>query len=626
MSKNIKKDELKNKIIYILGIVFIILFAFILNNKTKNSDVITKVSRVSKDKYDTIRCVNNKCNSVVVSNTKKGKINYKIYNANGKVIAKYSEDSNSKSKLLPYEVTKNYILMQKDKMSFIYNKRGKKIYESKGKLISINDNYIIEAKKSNIDYKYTILSKKGKKVYNKISEYELYNNGKLIYIRKGNKDIIFNSKMKVVLENYSVKEEIKENEKTLYMILKNSKDAMYYYFSVSKNKVLNDEFDSYSINKDNSLTIERKEKEKKVIYAVNVKGKEKRISEERYVSQYIKDIKKKVKPSDYVIYTTSLKSEKQNKIFVDSKKDNSFGIYDLKNNKYEKMYSYLTNNIYSTVTEILSNDDKVYYQISCSEPICMENKMIVYNFTDSKELFSLNGSDLVANYYTQYKNGYKVVKYSYKSENKTYKGKYVLYDAAGKELVASSNQILVIDSVPVIKGEEDSDTFVIYSSKQKKVLNDQNSLASKLDINNKTYYKYTNLKNTIVINSDGKKVYSTSNSSQFDYSNDNLFSINSKSIEIYNMNNKSTKTYKYDKNENNLDASNNKISPYGSAMFINNSNDNYIKVINSKTKVIKRIKHTKIYKVEINKEDKRAFIFTTSKINNKTKYGFYIAK
>ena len=42
--------------------------------------------------------------------------------------------------------------------------------------------------------------------------------------------------------------------------------------------------------------------------------------------------------------------------------------------------------------------------------------------------------------------------------------------------------------------------------------------------------------------------------------------------------------------------------------------------------VLKQIKKTSIYKVEVNKEHTKAFIITTSKVNGKVKYGLYLAK
>lgn len=75
-----------------------------------------------------------------------------------------------------------------------------------------------------------------------------------------------------------------------------------------------------------------------------------------------------------------------------------------------------------------------------------------------------------------------------------------------------------------------------------------------------------------------------------------------------------------------MSKSNERISPYGSVLFVRNDDKNYVKVIDSNASVLKQINKTSLYKVEVNDEHKKAFIFTTSKVNKKTKYGFYIAK
>lgn len=637
MSKKVQKvkteEVFANKKIMEFTIILVIFVIGILvvTNIKNDSDVITRVSRVSKDKYDTIRCINNRCNGIIVSTIKGGTSNYKIYDVYGKLVAKYSEKTNAKKRLIPYDLTKNYVLMQKQESKdlykyYVYNKNGKKIYKTSGKLISINDNYILEEKKADIDYTYSILNKDGKKVYNKIEEYELYYNKKYLYIKKNEKKFILNSKMDTILTEYEVHEEVKDEDDTLYMIVKNTKNDLFYYFDVKTGKTKNNGFSSYSINKDKTLEVSFKENEKKMVYKIETNGKQTKIAEKKYAAQYIKNIRKKIDLDKYNIYTTSLKDENQEKIFVDNKEDKSFGIYNLKDGKYEKIYSYSSDAIYSTLNELNSKDEKDYYQITCFKPICDENKLYVYNFTDSKELFNLNGSSLVATYYTQYKNGYKTVKYSYKSEDTNYKGKYVLYDNKGTELAISNNQIQVIDSEPVIEGEEGNESTIIYSKTQNKVLNNDDSLASEINIKNEKYYRYNDSNKTYLVDSKGKEIYSTNGRAILEVSNENIYAISDKNIKIYNVFTKRTNIYNLKKGEVLLSKSNERISPYGSVLFVRNDDKNYVKVIDSNASVLKQINKTSLYKVEVNDEHKKAFIFTTSKVNKKTKYGFYIAK
>ena len=221
--------------------------------------------------------------------------------------------------------------------------------------------------------------------------------------------------------------------------------------------------------------------------------------------------------------------------------------------------------------------------------------MLVYNFSDNKELFKLTGDSLVATEYSQYENGYKVIKYSYKTTNDDYKGKYVLYDKDNKELYKSSNQISIIDSKLVMGKEIESDS-ILYSTNKNKVLNDEKTLAEKLDVKNKNYYKYRNNDSkNVIIDSKGNEIYSVDNSGTIEYNNDNIFAITSKDIKIYNMDSEKVSTYRFSKNETTTDYSNSKITPFGSVAFVNNSNKSYVKVIDSNANVLKQIKKTSIY-------------------------------
>ena len=73
------------------------------------------------------------------------------------------------------------------------------------------------------------------------------------------------------------------------------------------------------------------------------------------------------------------------------------------------------------------------------------------------------------------------------------------------------------------------------------------------------------------------------------------------------------------------DASGDLIAPYRGALFINNSSDNYIKVINRKGNTIKRIKKAEILNIYKTKSN-NVVIITKNDIGKAAQYGLYIAK
>ena len=346
---------------------------------------------------------------------------------------------------------------------------------------------------------------------------------------KEDKNYILNSKGQKIVDDCKVENEVKdEKDRTKFLIVQNTKNDSYYYFNTSKSKIVGDSFESYKLKSDNSLVVYKKENNSKVSYNVNKNGIQKKASSSKFLAEVVKDLKSKLDENKFYIYTLSVLDENQDSIFVDNKEEKSFGIYNLKDNKYTSVYNYSSDKFYSSISVLESNDDKTYFQVSCSNPICSETQMLVYNFSDNKELFKLTGDSLVATEYSQYENGYKVIKYSYKTTNDDYKGKYVLYDKDNKELYKSSNQISIIDSKLVMGKEIESDS-ILYSTNKNKVLNDEKTLAEKLDVKNKNYYKYRNNDSkNVIIDSKGNEIYSVDNSGTIEYNNDNIFAITSK--------------------------------------------------------------------------------------------------
>lgn len=632
MKKNTVNQITEDKKIIGVIAIFIILIigGIVVTNLETDNDNISRVTKILSDKYDSIKCINSECSGIIATTKNKDKNENKIYSAYGKLVAKYNDSE--KNKKTPYDYQKKYILMQKkisdnETRYYMVNTSGKVLYKTNNKLIVLNENYVLEQEKAKIDYVYKFIDLTGKVKYENITDYKTYDDNKFISMTKEDKNYILNSKGQKIVDDCKVENEVKdEKDRTKFLIVQNTKNDSYYYFNTSKSKIVGDSFESYKLKSDNSLVVYKKENNSKVSYNVNKNGIQKKASSSKFLAEVVKDLKSKLDENKFYIYTLSVLDENQDSIFVDNKEEKSFGIYNLKDNKYTSVYNYSSDKFYSSISVLESNDDKTYFQVSCSNPICSETQMLVYNFSDNKELFKLTGDSLVATEYSQYENGYKVIKYSYKTTNDDYKGKYVLYDKDNKELYKSSNQISIIDSKLVMGKEIESDS-ILYSTNKNKILNDEKTLAEKLDVKNKNYYKYRNNDSkNVIINSKGNEIYSVDNSGTIEYNNDNIFAITSKDIKIYNMDSEKVSTYRFSKNETTTDYSNSKITPFGSVAFVNNSNKSYVKVIDSNANVLKQIKKTSIYKVEVNKEHTKAFIITTSKVNGKVKYGLYLAK
>ena len=87
----------------------------------------------------------------------------------------------------------------------------------------------------------------------------------------------------------------------------------------------------------------------------------------------------------------------------------------------------------------------------------------------------------------------------------------------------------------------------------------------------------------------------------------------------------STGSYKLGENEKMNDGSGDLIPPYRGALFINNSVDKKVKVVNSGGKTIKTIDNAEIDSVNYT-SDKNVLIITKKFSDNKTLFGAHIAK
>ena len=306
----------------------------------------------------------------------------------------------------------------------------------------------------------------------------------------------------------------------------------------------------------------------------------------------------------------------------DSKNDQT--VNDLKNKKFGKIYSYNTkeDNIYSSVTKLNSDNDNNYLEVSCSSKLCGKNLLYVINIKDKKTEFYNENEKVVLQNYTQYENGYKMIKYSNKSEDEKYKGKYVLYNNKNEEVSISENEILILGQ-KVVFGPVKNETVTLYSIKNKKSLN--NTGANIIKIKNKEYYKYQDEKNnTILLDSNGKEMLKVKMSQNLKNSDDSLIYIDNKKVKMYSDDFK-VKNYSLEKNEELINNNTNDILPYKGAIFINNTKEKYIKIVNFDGMKIRKIKNSTVESIYQNKE-KNVYIIAKKEDKNGTNFGLYLAK
>ena len=505
----------------------------------------------------------------------------------------------------------------------IKNKRGKSIYETENKLSVLNDNYVLMEDTKAKTGEYTILTKKGKTKYSNISDVDTYLNGKYIVTKIDDTYSILNEKGEKILTNYEIRKVVTdEKDNELYMIVKNTVDNIYNYYSISKEKIIGDSFTSYTSSDEiGELVITKKENDNNVKYTLSKDGKQIKLEDSK---EAIQKIKEKVDSDKYKLYEDSVYSSDQNNVLVDNKSEKSFGVFNLKNSNFKSLYNYKSdkNYVYSTVSKINSiNKEDNILKISCSDYSCDKKESIIYDVKNDKELYKVE--DINVSDYKEYEDGYKVVSFSSDRTN-NYGSKNVVFDKSNKEIEVSNNNITLVDK-KLVYGEEDNYSITLYSVKQGKTLNTQK--ATKEEVSGNVVYKYTDKDdNIIIINSKGNEVIKVSDNDYFKSSDGNYIYIKENMLYVYNI--KKNKTYKYKMRDNEKlnDASGDIISPYRNTIFVNNSSDKYVKVLNFKGNQIKKIKNVEISEVEFNKDEKKAFIIVKKNTKEGSLYGLYVAE
>lgn len=608
-----KSSKKGKKILCLLVTILILIILIFVVYYIISGEGITRVKRVLPLKYDEIKCIDTSCSAIVA---KRNDV-ITLINGKGKKVARYKENTN----IEPYQVSNEYFLSRKitdntdENEYYINDKTGKKIYTTKNFLEIFNNDYILQKN----DEKYSILNKQGKEIYSNITEIKKYLDGEYIYLKIGNEDSIVDNKLNNILSNYKIEKLI--NDK--YFILKNTKEDVFCYFSIKNKKIILNNFESYKENNDGTIVVTKRENNEENKYILKENGKLEKKENITQV-QIINKIKEKIDNSKYYIYTVSIKDENVKNILVDNKQTNEFGVLNIDNNKFNPLYSYTkSENYYSTINK-LNSENENYYQIVCNIDSCSNIKVLIYDVDKSEILYKNENQNLIIQLYKQYADNYKVIKYSSNSNDDKYKDKYVLYNDKNEEILSSNNEIVVVDKI-LLYGDISSKDLVLYNSKNNKILNGQKS-AQRLKLGNKVFYKYLDDNNFTIILDDKSEEIVKSNEKNIKYTDDNIVYLDGNNVNVYDINTSITKTYRLEKNEEITDYSNNIISAYNGGIFINNKEENYIKVINKNGKLIKKINKVQLNYVYNNEENNNVFIIVKRKKDLKTTYGLYLAK
>lgn len=603
---NINKSLILKIVITIVIIFFIVVVGHLAFIKFKDEDSISGVRKILSVKYDDVECIDEFCNGFIV----KEKNESLIYNNDGKKVADYKENKNE-TKQIPVQIGDDYYISKlvDSKLNIINysvrDKNGDIIYETINELTIINDNVIsMFNKEKNL---YTLLDKKGKIIYENISDIKSYLDKKYIQIKIDDNYILLDKKANKILDNYSISKVSENND---FFILKNEKENNYNYFSLDKEKIIGNSFNSYIINEDLSYTIINN---KNIKYTLLENGKQKRLESELY----IEELTKQLDLETYDLYEESVYEKNQKYILVDNKKENSVGVLNTKNNKYEKIYDYKKDNGYArlSIDKLKSNNNEYYFKLTCLKNSCNNKKSIIYNLGKNKKVFETKKNQTIYSY-TGYDGGYKVIKYNNSN-------KYILYDKKNKILFQSNNDIAICDKKLII-GQEPTSSLSIYSAKKEKLLSDNK--VSIIKINNDILYRYKDKNdNIIILNKKGKKIINVNNNDYFVANLENYIYIKNNIINIYNINKDKTYKYKLKENETLNDESGKKVQPYR-GIIINNTTDKYVKILNYKTDQIKKLNNLELSSVRINLKDKKIYLIVKKNIDKEDNYGVYVVE
>lgn len=634
-TKEKKKLNINKKLCAIIAAGVIVVIAVLLFLFRTKVDTITKVKKVAGTKYYSVECLDNSCDYILAAKGNKlGKSKISIYNAEGSLVASFKDKyySTKTYGLSAYQVSKNYIIFKKiDKLKnevegyIIATTKGKNKYATANTLKKINDNLISEY--DNKDNKYLVLNKKGKIIYDGVTTINSYASGKIIALSVKGNDILVNESGENILLGYVVAKEVTNTEgDTLYLILADSKANAYYYYNVESNKIIGDGFNGYVASEnEGELLITKRINNSNVKYSLSPSGKQTKVSDET-VSERVDFIKEKL-GSDYALYVSSVIKSEQRYVFVNKIADSSFGIYDVDSGKYTKLYNYSSDEKSTTIYNLDSNDKGIYMQTTCTKGYCDKTILYVYDLASNKALYSSDDETKIPQKYSQYTNGYKVIKYSTSSTDEKYQGKYVLYNEKGKELVISSNIVIPVGEENLFGEISSSRALILYSTKEKKILNSDDYLGSKINVSGTYVYKFSDNENTYLYSDKGKKITSIKISdAKLIYSDETIVYILNNKVNIIDPTTGRVRKYRLKSDERINDISGEIIAPYRNSLYLNNPSKSYVKVVNVKGRTVKKIKKAEIKSVTENEKTKNVIIIVRKIKDNNNYYGLYIAK
>ena len=615
-----------------LGVIIILcLCLFLFRSKV---DTITRVKKIASAKYYAVECLSSECDYIVAAKGNKlGKIKVDIFNASGNKVASFKDKYYSKNTYLldVSDVSKNYIIFKKIGKTTnsvegytIANTKGKAKYSTGNKLTKIN-NYLISEYDSK-ENMYLILTNKGRIIYDGVSSINKFASGKVVALSIRGNNILVNETGENILNGYTVsKDVVNENGETLYLIISDSKGNGYYYFDVNTNKIIGQPFNGYTSSENvGELIITRKENNTSTKYILSANGKQTKMEADT-VSDRVAFIKEKLS-SDYALYVSSVIKADQRYVFVNKIKDSSFGVYDVNSGKYKKLYNYSSDSKSTTIYDLESNGNNVYMQATCVKGYCDKDTLFVYDLTNNKELYKSVGETGVQKY-AEYTNGYKVIRYSNTAEKEKYQGKYVLFDSKNREVLVSPNIIIPVGEDNLFGEVSSTKALILYSTKDKKALNNDNYLGSKIIVKNSFVYKFSDKDNTYLYSSKGKKLVSIKTSdAKMIYSDETIVYILNGKVNIVDPTTGKTKKYRLKGEERINDLSGDTIPPYRNSLYVNNTDKDYVKVVNVSGKTVKKIKGVEIKEVTKNDKTNNVIIIVRKLNNNNNTFGLYIAK
>ena len=631
--RKIKEFIKKNQLIFIvvLAVIVLAIFVYVMFFKL-NITTIRFSKKISGSKNYSVECLDSNCDYIVASKGDQyGKYTTNVYNSKGKRIAKINNTYDSKASYTEsvVEASKNYIITSKVDYStqkrigyVLKNTNGKAKYNSKTELKAITD-YLISVKTED---GYKIINYKGKTLYKNVKSLETFGNKEVVSIVTKNENLIVDAKGKSILSGYRIVSEVFDKKgKALYFVLQDTYKNSYYYYDYKNDKLDEESFSGYiSGNNAGELIITESKNGTYKKYLLNKDGKRTELYGDDS-SEVIETIRKKVDTDKYYIYTASIKEEKTKYILVNDRKKNTAGIYNVSSKKYTKLVDFSKENGLVNLRVLNSEEDDLYIMINCSEANCEKNTTIVYDMKNNKELFKTESGNIPEEYIS-YKDGYSVVKYDINSSD-DYKQKYVVYDKNNKELYKSDKQVIIANKKIVFGEEISSASLILFDVKANKPINSEENLATKIIAGDSTAYKYSDNKNTYIISNNGKLLAKMSNdNASFTYSEDAIIYVENNKINIVNIKDNKVKSYKLKKNEKINDNSGESIYPYKNTIYVNNTVDNYVKVINVNGTKVRKINNVTINSVTYNKKTDRVIIITKKINGNNNSYGLYIAK